>query len=114
MIQITTPEDWSALKLRCQEEKKDLFLAKLSPACPVSHMGEAVLDKWLPNHPQESFIAARIDVIRARNLSRSIAEEVGVKHESPQVLLLDSEGQAKWDIDHFAITEDELNKQFPQ
>lgn len=114
MIQVTTPEEWSALKDRCQAEKKDLFLAKLSPACPVSHSAEAVLERWLPDHPQSTFIAARVDVIRSRNLARAIAQEVEVKHESPQVLLLDSEGKAKWDSDHFDINETNLNQQFPR
>jgi bacillithiol system protein YtxJ len=114
MIQISTPEEWSALKERCKNEGKDLFLAKLSPACPVSHTAEDVLVRWLPNHPQTTFIAARVDVIRARNLARAIAQEVEVKHESPQVILLDSEGKAKWDSDHFNINEDNLNQQFPR
>ena len=114
MIQISTPEEWSALKDRCLTEKKDLFLAKVSPACPVSHSAEAVLERWLPEHPQTTFIAARVDVIRARYLARAIAKEVEVQHQSPQVVLLNSEGIAKWDSDHFDINEENLNQQFPR
>jgi bacillithiol system protein YtxJ len=114
MIELRETGDWIALKAKCLEQKKNLFLAKLSPACPVSHMAEKVLLEWLPTHPQSTFIAARIDVIRARNLSRSIAEEVGVKHESPQVILLSPESKNLWDVDHFEINTDNLNQQFPQ
>ena len=114
MQDISSPEQWEALKAQCREEKKDLFLAKLSPACPTSHMAEAMLTKWVPAHPQSTFIPARIDVIRARNLSRAIATEVGVKHESPQVLHLSPEGQPIWDADHFEITAESLDQQFPR
>jgi bacillithiol system protein YtxJ len=114
MINITTNEEWIALKAKCAEEQKQLFLAKLSPACPVSHMAEAELEQWLPTHPQNTFIAARIDVIRCRNLARAIATEVKVKHESPQVLLLDASAQATWDIDHSAINAENLDQQFPK
>jgi bacillithiol system protein YtxJ len=114
MRHITSPEEWQALKDDCASQKKDLFLAKLSPACPVSHAAEAVLDQWVPKHPQETFITARIDVIRARNLSRSIADEVGIKHESPQVLHLNSEAQPIWNASHYTINAENLDQQFPQ
>ena len=114
MKDIKSAEDWQALKELCASEGKSLFLAKLSPACPVSHMAEEVLNQWLPSHPQSDFIAARIDVIRVRNLSRAIGEEVGVKHESPQVLLLDESGKHSWDVDHFDINAERLDQQFPR
>lgn len=113
MINITTNEEWIALKEKCAKEKKQLFLAKLSPACPVSHMAEAELERWLSTHPQSDFVAARIDVIRCRNLARAIATEVNVKHESPQILLLDDRAQATWDIDHADINAQQLSQQFP-
>lgn len=109
-MQIQTPEDWQALKDRCQQEGKRLFLAKLSPACPVSHMAEKIIEEWLPGKTEGDFIPARIDVIRARNLSRAIASEVGVVHQSPQVILFTPEVEPMWDADHFDITAEALDQ----
>ena len=113
MIEIREKADWDNLKSQCKAQKKNLFLAKLSPACPVSHMAEKVLVEWLAHRDQRDFIPSRIDVIRSRNLSRSLAEEFGVKHESPQVILLTPEGQHLWDVDHFEISVENLDQQFP-
>ena len=112
MHEIREASDWESIKKQCSESAKNLFLAKLSPACPVSHQAEKILLDWLAEHKITNFIAARIDVIRARNLSRSLAVEIGVKHESPQVILLSPEGKALWDVDHFEISLENLNRQF--
>ena len=112
MIEIRENFDWEALKKQCSDHCKNLFLAKLSPACPVSHQAEKILLDWLAENKAPNFIAARIDVIRARNLSRSLAVEIGIKHESPQVILLSPEGKPLWDVDHFEISLENLNRQF--
>ena len=44
-----------------------------------------------------------IDVTRDKDLSRAIEERTGVRHESPQVLVL-RDGKATWHASHFAIT----------
>ena len=44
-----------------------------------------------------------IDVARQRSLSRLIADRTGVRHESPQVLVL-RDGVAVWTASHWAIT----------
>lgn len=44
-----------------------------------------------------------VDVQRAHDLSRALQERTGVRHESPQVLVLRS-GRAVWSASHFAIT----------
>ena len=44
-----------------------------------------------------------VDVIAERDLSRRLAQELGVGHESPQVILL-REGQPCWNGSHFEVT----------
>jgi bacillithiol system protein YtxJ len=39
----------------------------------------------------------------ARELSRRVAEQTGVRHESPQAIILRN-GQAVWTASHFDIT----------
>jgi bacillithiol system protein YtxJ len=114
MIELTSQEEWQNTLAKAKEDGKKVFLAKLSPACPVSHSAEAVIVDWLSQHPQTDFIALRVDVIRARNLARGIGQDLGIKHESPQVICLDQEGAPLWDADHFAITQDLLNDKLPQ
>jgi len=44
-----------------------------------------------------------IDVVGQRDLSSSIADRFGVRHESPQVILV-RDGSPVWDGSHFAVT----------
>jgi bacillithiol system protein YtxJ len=39
----------------------------------------------------------------ARELSRRVAEQTGIRHESPQAIILRN-GQAVWSASHFDIT----------
>lgn len=48
---------------------------------------------------------AIIDVARETDLSHEIAERMGVKHESPQVLVI-RDGHAVWSASHYDITHD--------
>ncbi len=48
---------------------------------------------------------AIIDVAREKDLSLEIAERMGVKHESPQVLVI-RDGHAVWSASHYDITHD--------
>ena len=51
-----------------------------------------------------------VDVIRDRSLSQEIAAELGVRHESPQVILVRT-GVAQWHASHYDVTQEELEKQ---
>jgi bacillithiol system protein YtxJ len=44
-----------------------------------------------------------VDVAQQQDLSRRIAEQTGVRHQSPQVLVL-RQGEAVWSASHRAIT----------
>lgn len=50
---------------------------------------------------------AIVRVIEERPISLALADRVGVKHESPQALLI-KDGQALWHDSHRAITTDAL------
>jgi len=47
-------------------------------------------------------------VVENRKLSHAIAERFGVRHESPQVLLI-KDGQSVWHASHWSITPDSLS-----
>jgi len=50
-----------------------------------------------------------LDLLRHRDISKAIASELQVHHESPQMILL-IDGEAVHDASHFDITIDELNE----
>lgn len=52
---------------------------------------------------------ALVKVIEARPLSLWLADELGVAHASPQVILIDG-GRAMWNASHGAIRVDALQR----
>ncbi len=49
-----------------------------------------------------------VDVLAQRPLSQAIAARLGIRHESPQAIVL-RQGKAVWDASHFAITAKEVS-----
>ena len=52
---------------------------------------------------------ALVDVAEHRDLTASIAQRTGVKHESPQVLIL-VDGASRWDASHFKVTAEAVSE----
>ncbi len=84
-----------------------VMLFKHSPICPVS---AAALREW------EAFCRACpdlpklfVDVIADRAVARGLADECGVRHQSPQAILFRG-GRPAWDASHAAITADSLRR----
>jgi bacillithiol system protein YtxJ len=50
---------------------------------------------------------ALVEVQRARELSREIESKTGVRHESPQVIVLRN-GQVVWNASHWKIKSDSV------
>lgn len=72
---------------------------------------EGRFDSWWEKVPSSArLLCGKVDVIGARPLSARIAEEFEVKHESPQLLWLSSEGRLLWHADHEGITVDKLEE----
>jgi bacillithiol system protein YtxJ len=68
------------------------------PFCPISAHARREM--------QRAEIPARVvDVARRSNLSRAIEERTGIRHESPQVIVL-AGGHPIWSASHFGITAD--------
>jgi bacillithiol system protein YtxJ len=66
------------------------------PICPISaNAYEEVLAIPYP--------IILVDVSAGRELSREVEQSTGVRHESPQLLLL-RQGEARWSASHYALT----------
>jgi len=66
------------------------------PGCPISRAAYRQMARLGDEIPL-------VDVRRAHGLSRVVEERSGVRHESPQVIVL-RQGRAVWSASHYAIT----------
>lgn len=81
-----------------------IFIFKHSDRCPISKRAEQVVDRFETDLPME-----QVTVQEDRALSDRIAEETGVEHETPQVILV-HDGDVVWHASHEDITEDALRR----
>ena len=86
--------------------ERPVLLFKHSRTCGISC---EALDE-LHAHVAEAGVAASYKVITVqshRRLSDSAAERFGIRHETPQAILL-RDGRPVWNASHFRITAEEL------
>ena len=77
-----------------------VVLFKHSTTCPISARAHNQMLKL------SGSMAGRISLLvvqNAREVSRRVAEQTGIQHESPQAIILRN-GQAVWSASHFDIT----------
>ncbi|WP_420317188.1 bacillithiol system redox-active protein YtxJ [Ekhidna sp.] len=86
---------------------KPVLLFKHSTRCSISSMALSRFERsYSENPPFELYF---VDLIAFRDISNAIAERYGVKHESPQTVLV-KDGKAIFNSSHMGINYDELNK----
>ena len=84
-------------------EDQPLLLFKHSTRCPISAHAYQEMNDYLHNSPNESVKYSIIYVVEDRPVSNEAAERLGVKHESPQVILI-KKGMPVWHTSHSEIT----------
>lgn len=82
---------------------RPVWLFKHSLTCGVSARAWREFEGFAGGRPESAGMFAKVEVQRARELSSSIAERTGVRHQSPQVLLL-RDGEVVWHESHWRIT----------
>ena len=99
MNEIKTVEDWNSLLAKSKEHA--VVILKHSNICPISkgaydRISEALADGQLK-------VPVNLVIVQnARDVSNQIAEDLGVLHESPQVIVI-KDGQAIYNESHHAI-----------
>lgn len=83
---------------------------KHSTSCPISAMAK---NRFEGNSDTGNENYYYLDLLRFRDVSNAIAEKFQVRHESPQIILLQN-GEATYDDSHMAISFDQLQKQLAQ
>lgn len=81
---------------------------KHSTRCPIAAAALQEVHQLLDNRPGAP--VWMVDVNTQRALSREIADQTGVTHESPQAILL-SNGDVLYDVSHFEIKADDLARE---
>ncbi len=84
---------------------KDQLIFKHSFRCSISAMAKSKLDEY--DKPIEDIDFYLLDVVENRDLSRYIAADLDIIHQSPQVLLI-KDGKCVYDASHWAINMEEI------
>ncbi len=82
------------------------LLFKHSTTCPISAKAHEEFQAFVKD---TNTSAAIVLVIEDRPVSNQIAEHFGIKHESPQIFLLE-DGQVRWNTSHWKITSEALKE----
>lgn len=76
-------------------------ILKHSTSCSISHLAKARVDKALRGG-ELAMSVYLVDLLRDRSVSDHVAGEFGVRHESPQVILLEN-GEVRYVASHLDI-----------
>jgi len=86
-----------------KSNEKAIVLFKHSVTCPIS----------TGVYHEVSEVEADVNLVivqKSRNISTEIAEKTGIRHESPQAIVLKN-GKAVYHASHYDITREDLNEQ---
>lgn len=83
---------------------------KHSTRCPVSSAAWREVAAFRKAHPEA--VVYVVHVVEQRGLSNGVAARTGVRHESPQAILLEN-GRVAWHDSHEGITSDALEGLLP-
>lgn len=87
-----------------QPGKKLLF--KHSTTCPISAKAHEEFENFMK---ESDTTAAIVLVIEDRPVSNQITKDFGIKHESPQIFLLEN-GEVRWNTSHWKITKESIQE----
>ncbi|RJX40099.1 bacillithiol system redox-active protein YtxJ [Paenibacillus pinisoli] len=99
--EITTAEEWD--NVFQESESKPLVVFKHSTTCPVSANAHEEFSNYLGGSPKDNIDYVLVKVIESRPVSNKIAEDTGVKHESPQIIYIDKKKKV-WTASHWSVT----------
>lgn len=103
---LTTTYQLAELLERSYHTAQVIF--KHSTRCGTSSLAKNRLEKAGYSGNIEFYL---LDLIANRSLSAQIAEDLGVWHESPQVILVVN-GKAEYDESHMGIRMDDIKEQY--
>jgi bacillithiol system protein YtxJ len=103
--EITTLEEWNAVLERSAERGQ--VVLKHSTACPISSNALEEYNHYLQDNPNSDVDYVLVKIIESRPVSNQIAEDLGVKHESPQIIYVKNKLKY-WAASHWSITTEHM------
>lgn len=109
MSRLTPLTDLSALEAAIAESSdRPVLLFKHSRYCGVSAEALDELQSHIDGAP--AHVAYRMITVQThRPISDAVAQRLGLRHETPQAILL-RDGKIVWNASHFRITASQLNQ----
>ena len=105
VVELRDPRDLEQLLQRSKTDPVLIF--KHSTQCSVSDVAYEEFTRFSEN--TGDLVCGVVFVIENRDVSNAIAAQLGVRHESPQAILV-QDGKPKWKASHWAITVEALSK----
>jgi bacillithiol system protein YtxJ len=100
-LSLTQPEQLADIVRESHEHPVLIF--KHSTTCSISATAKAKLERqWPTADLPEGTPLYYLDLLRFRPISAQIAQEFGVQHESPQLLLI-QDGKCTYNASHMGI-----------
>ncbi|MDK8180874.1 bacillithiol system redox-active protein YtxJ [Paenibacillus sp. UMB4589-SE434] len=94
-------------ELISKSHEQPVVLFKHSTRCPISTNADEEMSLVVKDFSQGPIQFGLIYVVENRDVSLLAADELGIKHESPQVLVL-QDGKVLWHDSHYGIRYDKL------
>lgn len=95
----------------CLMQAAEAIIFKHSTNCGISSRVHREVERFLSECPHQFF--HKVHVIEYRPVSQYIAQRTGIRHASPQVIVL-RQGSVVWHASHFDITAEALIKHSSQ
>ena len=80
------------------------LIYKHSPTCRISAKAKEEIDNFLLGKP-DGIHFEFVNVVENRERSIEITEKYGIKHESPQIILIDNNEKVLWYASHYQVSE---------
>ena len=101
--ELTTTDDWKAAREASFEQP--VLVYKHSATCPTSAWAQRNIDAWAEDHSQ--WPVYRVTVQSSRSVSDQIADDLSLRHETPQAIVVHN-GEAVGDLSHNHVSSEEL------
>jgi bacillithiol system protein YtxJ len=95
--------DYSQIQ-KALEQSEPFLVFKHSTRCSISSMAKSRFER---NYELESVQAFYLDLIAYREISNQLSADFGIKHQSPQLLLIQS-GTCTYNASHNSIDLEEI------
>jgi len=99
-------ESLSDLDAALREARRPVVLFKHSTQCPISAAADDEYRAFVDSHAKAA-VFTHLDLLAHRDVSKEIGERLGVRHESPQLIIVRG-GRVSAVLNHSAITEKAL------